>query len=76
MFIRFLKDMLLGFFYTSRYEIYNIENLNAIKKKLDKAYPITKEKKLLTIPSSIDNIINIFFEEAKESKQSFILWCL
>lgn len=47
-----------------------------IKKKLDKNYPIDQAKKLLTIPSSIDYIINIFFEEPKEKKQSFILWCL
>jgi hypothetical protein len=50
--------------------------MSLIKKKLDKAYPIDKELKLLTIPPSIDNIINIFFEETKEKKQSFILWCL
>jgi len=47
-----------------------------IKKKLEKNYPIDSNKKLLTIPSSIENIINVFFEEDKDKKQSFILWCL
>lgn len=32
-----------------------------VKKKLDKAYPMSAEKQLLTIPPSIDNIINVFF---------------
>jgi hypothetical protein len=53
--------MLLGVFYSQRYEIYNIENLLVVKKKLDKAYPIGVERVLLTIPPSIDNIINVFF---------------
>lgn len=61
-FIRFLRDMLLGVFYSLRYEIYNIENLPIVKKKLDKGYQIGNEKLLLTIPPSIDNIINVFFE--------------
>jgi hypothetical protein len=61
-FIRFLRDMLLGVFYSHRYEIYNIENLLAIKKKLDKGYQMGQDKQLLTIPPSIDNIINVFFE--------------
>lgn len=53
--------MLLGVFYSQRYEIYNIENLLAIKKKLDKGYQIGQDKRILTIPPSIDNIINVFF---------------
>ena len=60
-FVRFLKDILLGIFYNSSYEVYNIENLTNIKKKLEKNYPVGPEKKLLTIPPSIDYIINIFF---------------
>lgn len=60
-FVRFLKDSLLGVFYNSNYEIYNIENINLIKKKLEKNYQVDNTKKLLTIPPSIDDIINIFF---------------
>ena len=60
-FVRFLKDSLLGVFYNSNYEIYNIENINLIKKKLEKNYQVDSTKKLLTIPPSIDDIINIFF---------------
>ena len=41
-FVRFLKDLLLGIFYSSNYEIYNIENLSSIKKKLEKGYPVGK----------------------------------
>jgi hypothetical protein len=61
-FVRFLKDSLLGIFYSTSYEFYSIENLLSIKKKLDKNYQVGSDKKLLTIPPSIDNIINVFFE--------------
>ena len=64
-FVRFLKDLLLGIFYNNSYEVYNIENLHNIKKKLEKNYPVGKNQKLLTIPPSIDYIINIFFEVEK-----------
>ena len=52
---------MLGVFYNTHFEIYNIENLEKIKKKLDKNFQINSEKKLLTIPPAIDNIINVFF---------------
>lgn len=64
-FVRFLKDILLGIFYNNSYEVYNIENLRNINKKLEKNYPVGKNQKLLTIPPSIDYIINIFFEVEK-----------
>jgi hypothetical protein len=75
-FVRFLKDTLLGIFYFNSYEIYNIENIYSVKKKLEKNYPVDKAKRLLAIPPSVDNIINVFFEEEKEKRQSFSLWCL
>ena len=37
-FIRLLKDLKLGVFYENCYEIYNIENLPTISKKLEKNY--------------------------------------
>ena len=76
-FIRFLKDVMMGVFYETSYEIYNVENLPNVSKRLEKTYHhIPEDCKLLTIPPGIDNIINVFFEEMNESKQSFVLWCL
>ena len=75
-FIIFLKENLLGIFYSNIGSIYQIDENNNIKAIFTKKYNINESLELYQIPKPIQTTLNIFFIEKLANSDTTILWKL
>jgi hypothetical protein len=76
LFVQFLGEYLIGLFYETNFEIFSLNDENASNKIMGKPYNVPRHFSLLAVPESIDQTVNIFFEEKNEKSKTFGLWCV
>jgi hypothetical protein len=75
-FIQVVREATFALCYSKCIEIYAInEEIKTIKQTLKKMYDIKNPNlKLFQIPQPFENILNVFFEDYSEKRETFSIW--